>query len=64
MTKYTQAGRVSTRNTTSDGAPHASPLRTILVNVIFAIANGQTITTEAMRALIDRADQEKASRAT
>ena len=38
-------------------------LRTILVNVIFALANGHAITTEAMRALIDRADQEKTSRA-
>ena len=39
-------------------------LRAILVNVIFALANGQAITTEAMRALIERADQEKTSRAT
>ena len=38
-------------------------LRTILVNVIFALANGHAITTEAMRAIIDRADQEKVSRA-
>lgn len=38
-------------------------LRTIVVNVIFALANGQNITTEAMRAIIDRADQEKTSRA-
>jgi hypothetical protein len=39
-------------------------LRTILVNVIFALANGQAITTEAMRAIIDHADQGKTGRAT
>ena len=38
-------------------------LRTILVNVIFALANGHAITTEAMRAIIDHADREKATRA-
>jgi predicted RNA-binding Zn ribbon-like protein len=39
-------------------------LRTIVVNVIFTPANGEAITTEAMRAIIDHADQEKTSRAT
>jgi hypothetical protein len=38
-------------------------LRTIVVNVIFALANGNTITTEAMQGLIDRADQQKVIKA-
>jgi hypothetical protein len=38
-------------------------LRTIVVNVIFALGNGHTITTEAMQGLVDRADEEKVSKA-
>ena len=37
-------------------------LRTILVNVIFALANGHGISDEQMQSLIDRADQEKTSK--
>jgi hypothetical protein len=39
-------------------------LRTIVVNVIFALANGHGIAVDQMRTLIERADQEKASQAT
>ena len=38
-------------------------LRTILVNLHFAIANGQRMTAEQMQTLIDRADQDKWSKA-
>ena len=38
-------------------------LRTIVVNVIFALANGNAITVDAMQGLIDRADEEKMSKA-
>jgi hypothetical protein len=38
-------------------------VRTILVNVLFAIANGQRLTADQMRALIDRADLEKRTKA-
>src|SRR5258706_16169149 len=38
-------------------------LRTILVNLHFAIANGQRMTVEQMQTLIDRADQDKWSKA-
>ena len=39
-------------------------LRTILVNLHFTIASGQPVTAEEMRALIERADRDKWSRAT
>jgi hypothetical protein len=38
-------------------------VRTILVNVLFTIANGQRLTADQMRALIDRADHEKRNKA-
>ena len=38
-------------------------LRTILLNLHFALASGQTLTTETMQQLIDRADQEKVHKA-
>src|SRR5216683_92310 len=38
-------------------------LRTILLNVHFAVSQGQTLTTEDMRQLIERADQNKLSKA-
>jgi hypothetical protein len=38
-------------------------LRTILLNVHFAISQGQTLTVEAMQQLIERADQNKLSKA-
>jgi hypothetical protein len=38
-------------------------LRTILVNLHFAVATGDTLTTDDMRRLIDRADQEKTRKA-
>jgi hypothetical protein len=38
-------------------------LRTILLNVHFAISQGQTLTTEEMQRLIERADQNKLSKA-
>jgi hypothetical protein len=38
-------------------------LRTILLNLHFAIAKGETITAEAMQAIIDRADAGKAKKA-
>ena len=38
-------------------------LRTILLNIHFAVSQGQTLTTEEMQRLIDRADQSKLSRA-
>ena len=38
-------------------------LRTILLNVHFAISQGQTLTAEEMRQLIERADQDKLSKA-
>jgi hypothetical protein len=38
-------------------------LRTILVNVLFTIASGQRLTADDMRRLIDRADQDKRSKA-
>jgi parvulin-like peptidyl-prolyl isomerase len=38
-------------------------LRTILLNVQFAISQGQTLTVEEMQQLIERADQNKLSKA-
>ena len=38
-------------------------LRTILLNVHFAVSQGQTLTAEDMRQLIERADQNKLSKA-
>ena len=38
-------------------------LRTILLNLHFAVSQGQTLTGEDMRQLIDRADQNKLSKA-
>src|SRR6202049_2708368 len=38
-------------------------LRTILVNLHFAVATGDTLTTDDMRRLIDRADLEKTRKA-
>ncbi len=38
-------------------------LRTILLNVHFAVSQGQTLTTEEMQQLIARADQDKLSKA-
>jgi hypothetical protein len=38
-------------------------LRTILLNVHFAISQGQTLTAEKMQQLIERADQNKLSKA-
>lgn len=38
-------------------------LRTILLNIHFAISQGRTLTAEDMRQLIERADQNKLSKA-
>jgi hypothetical protein len=38
-------------------------LRTILLNVHFAVSQGQTLTDEKMQQLIERADQNKLSKA-
>jgi hypothetical protein len=38
-------------------------LRTIVLNLLFKIANGQPVTAEDMRRLIDRADGDKLRRA-
>ena len=38
-------------------------LRTILLNIQFAISQGQTLTAEEMKQLIERADQNKLSKA-
>lgn len=38
-------------------------LRTILLNIHFAISQGQTLTVEGMQELIERADQNKLSKA-
>ncbi len=38
-------------------------LRTILMNLMFSLANGKAVTPEAMRELIERADGDKARRA-
>jgi hypothetical protein len=38
-------------------------LRTILLNVHFAVSQGRTLTTEEMQQLIERADQNKLSKA-
>jgi len=38
-------------------------LRTILLNVHFAVSQGQTLTVEEMQQLIERADQNKLSKA-
>jgi hypothetical protein len=38
-------------------------LRTILLNVHFAVSQGQTLTAEEMQQLIERADQNKLSKA-
>ena len=38
-------------------------LRTILLNIHFAISQGQTLTAEDMQQLIERADQNKLSKA-
>jgi hypothetical protein len=38
-------------------------LRTILLNIHFAISQGQTLTVEEMQQLIERADQSKLSKA-
>jgi hypothetical protein len=39
-------------------------LRTILLNVLFKQANGESITAEQMQKLIDRADADKLKKAT
>src|SRR5258708_1525188 len=39
-------------------------LRTILLNLHFAVAKGEAITAEGMQAIIERADKTKANRAT
>jgi hypothetical protein len=38
-------------------------LRAILLNVLFKLANGQTLTAEEMKQLIDRADSDKLRKA-
>jgi hypothetical protein len=38
-------------------------VRTILFNVLFKLANGQTLTAEEMQRLIDRADSDKLKKA-
>ena len=38
-------------------------LRTVLLNIHFAISQGQTLTVEEMQQLIERADQNKLSKA-
>jgi hypothetical protein len=38
-------------------------LRTILLNLQFAVANGEPLTTDAMKRLVDRADDDKHRRA-
>ena len=38
-------------------------LRTILLNLHFALASGETLTTDTMQRLIDRADQDKVHKA-
>jgi hypothetical protein len=38
-------------------------LRAILLNVLFKLANGQTVTAEEMQRLIDRADSDKLKKA-
>ncbi len=38
-------------------------LRTILLNIHFAVSHGQTLTVEEMQQLIERADQNKLSKA-
>jgi hypothetical protein len=38
-------------------------LRAILLNVLFKLANGQTVTAEEMQRLIDRADSDKLRKA-
>jgi hypothetical protein len=38
-------------------------LRTMLLNLQFAVASGEPLTTDAMKRLIDRADEEKYRRA-
>lgn len=38
-------------------------LRTILLNIHFAVSQGQTLTDETMQQLIERADQNKLSKA-
>jgi hypothetical protein len=38
-------------------------LRTILLNIHFAVSQGRTLTTEEMQQLIERADQNKLSKA-
>jgi hypothetical protein len=38
-------------------------LRTILLNIHFAVSQGQTLTAEEMQQLIERADQNKLSKA-
>ena len=38
-------------------------LRTILLNLHFAVAKGETLTAEAMQAIIERADASKAKKA-
>ena len=38
-------------------------LRTILLNIHFAVSQGQTLTAEEMKQLIERADQNKLSKA-
>jgi hypothetical protein len=38
-------------------------LRAILLNVLFKLANGETLTAEGMQRLIDRADSDKLRKA-
>ncbi len=46
-----------------NGLAEVLALRTILVNVHFAVSQGRTLTAEEMQQLIERADQNKLSKA-
>ena len=55
--------RASTPNTEAVLLAEVLALRTILLNLHFAICSGEPVTAESMRQLIDRADHVKVQRA-
>lgn len=67
-TLLANVNRQEEKSADSGGASHALmaelvALRAILLNVLFKLANGQTLTAEEMQQLIDRADSDKLKKA-
>jgi hypothetical protein len=65
ISEWVRAALLNTLDTRSDPIVLAEllALRTILLNLHFALCAGDPVTAESMRRLIDRADQDKADQA-